>query len=185
MDTETRSRCDRYLRYSRVKLHVAEYHLQQFESALNNLALEDWEFQDPPPGRLLAVYGHADACVFQLVGSFDAWACAAAWAVGLTEPDKASFAKLGDPQTPIRNQVAQVGSEPKWSELLRYRHLAAHRGVVATKRVLSPQVSLKMIIRTEHGEDVADVLRSLVEWARPRLLRLYQFARDSGWYANG
>lgn len=175
--------CGRYLGASVVKLHIAEFHLVSLRKAIGLLTPEvDWARADPPTPTLLDVYGQADGCVLQLVGAFDAWACAAAWTLGRGDPDGSSLKKLANaPPQEIAVQLSGVSLDPHYKNLLTLRHLAAHRGVVGTKRALASHRPGELIIRTEKDDEVLPMLEELVGWARGALTSLHAFADQSGW----
>lgn len=175
--------CGLYLGASAVKLYVAEHHARLFDDVRSRLSpTTEWEFIDPPPRNLLDAYAHADGCVVQLVASFDAWACAAAWALGHGDPDGSSFAKLaGAPPAAVRTPVSAVAATDEWADLLARRHTAAHRGLIGSRRSLSSDRPGELLIKTEGNEEVIEVLNGLCSWARPALTKLHHFADAEGW----
>lgn len=157
--------CARYLDASRVKAHVARFHLDSFRLALGDLTVEvDWPHRDPPPPTLLNIYGQADGCVLQFVGSFDAWACAAAWALNHASPDKASFMNLvGGLPPAIAAALEAVARDERLRQLFVLRHEAAHRGIVGMTRGMAADRPNELIVRTEKGEEVLPLLEDLAD----------------------
>lgn len=178
--------CALYLDASRVKAHVARFHLDAFRGALGDLTIRvDWPHQDPPPPTLLSTYGHADGCVLQLVGSFDAWACAAGWALGHTSPDDSSFMRLvGGPPATIAQALEAVAGDERLERLFLLRHEAAHRGIVGMKRGIAADRPDELIIRTEKGHEVLPLLEDLMDWASGALDLLHRRAAELGWRAS-
>jgi hypothetical protein len=78
-----------YQRRSMHKLHIAEWHWEEFERLEGDLTTAG--FFDFDTERFLPAQAHADGALIQLAAGFDAFACAVAHHYDLPNPDRASF----------------------------------------------------------------------------------------------
>jgi len=108
---------------------IAEWHRREFERAEDGYTAKDF-FRV----QFLDAFGHSDGVFLQLAAAFDAFACAIAHKVGLSNPDKADFASSnallvtktgGDLGTLIESTAV----DPGFTRLISYRNVAAHRSV--------------------------------------------------------
>jgi hypothetical protein len=172
-----------YLNRSMHKVHLAEYHLREFERLED--ALESTDFFDFEREPFLPVQAHADGVLVQLSAAFDAFACAVAHRRGcLKDPEKADFqrhaGKLADAEPgELSDAIREIRADSRFDDLCRYRNLAAHRGTVGEQQWGSAdevRLHLPEWLPPEFpdfpGYSVRPILRRYVDWAREQVERL-------------
>lgn len=188
-----------YLNRSAHKLHVAEYHIGEFERLEDGLTWNDFvDFEGEP---FVAAQAHADAALIQVAAAFDAFACAVAHRYGVKNPDRADFAGWAKSlaaaaDEDVRVAIESVAAEKDFTDLQLYRNLAAHRGVLGEQQRGdqdehgAEQVHLLLPgwlpedFPDFPGAAVRSVLRRYVDWARPQIERL-QAAASLAWTDDG
>jgi len=169
-----------YLGSSTRKVYLARHHLAGFASALDRLNREGGFFEPAgPDDKFIEVDAHADGCVVQLFGAFDAFSCSAAWHYQLADPDRHSFRKLaGACPAELKGAVDAIWGSSSYGELRRLRHVAGHRGLVAQTRFLDTK---RIGIRTAEGEEAWPILERLITWGEPAVLSLQNRVRQLQW----
>jgi len=175
-----------YLGSSTRKVWLSMFHLRALEDAIGAGRREDFFAEPGPDEPFSAIYAHADGCILQMFGSLDAFACAVAWYFGLApavERDRYSFGKLTCTAPPVLvASVARVAGSPHWADLNKFRHHAAHRGVIPERTRLSVEPAEKPRFLTEEGADVLGVLQGLVNWGGGAVRDLQAAVR---WWPEG
>ncbi len=195
--TSTPSPEIRYTNVSALKVAIAEWHRREFERAEDGYTAKDF-FRV----QFLDAFGHSDGVFLQLAAAFDAFACAIAHKVGLSNPDKADFASSnallvtktgGDLGTLIESTAV----DPGFTRLISYRNVAAHRSVTTPNIVLrANEVTDRDEVRFTIGDPpptgvpdpgntlVRDILARDLGWARGALYALYPAALEA-WGLTG
>jgi hypothetical protein len=142
-----------YARSSGRKYELARRHLSDLQAlslSLSSRESRDWEVDSQSFER---IQNHADGCVVQLQAAFDSAACAMAHHFQLPSPDRASFARivLSDGTTSeeasAKKLVEGTRQSSAFLDLLYYRNLAAHRGILASDRATASPYELSLVER--------------------------------------
>jgi hypothetical protein len=187
----------RYTNVSALKVAIAEWHRQEFERAEDAYSVDDF-FRV----QFLDAFGHSDGVFLQLAAAFDAFACAIAHKVGLSQPHKADFASWnaslatktgGD----LGNLIKSTAADSGFDRLMSYRNLAAHRSLTTARTVLrTNEVTDRNEVRFTIGDPppigvpdsgntlVREILARDLGWARDALYVLYPVAL-SAWGLTG
>jgi len=111
-----------YQRRSMHKLHIAEWHGEQFKRLEGELTTAD--FFDFDTERFLPAQAHTDGVLIQLAAGFDAFACAVAHHYDLPKPDRASFWEanwvaqlVGVAEPEVRDLIQAVVGDPNYAGL--------------------------------------------------------------------
>jgi hypothetical protein len=170
-----------YATASRLKHDLAGYHLEQFNLARKSVP-DNAVFFTPDPTIAAPLWAHSDGCALQLVGAFDAFACAIAHKLHRPRSDRASMARLipraSDGQ--FSSLVKHVQGATEFTELLELRNHAAHRRVLGQSvhatsedpgvlRLYLETDAMTSIVRTEANDELA----RLLAWARGPLVQLW------------
>ena len=131
----------RYINISALKVAIAEWHRQEFERAEDSYRADHF-FRE----QFLDAIGHSDGVFLQLAAAFDAFACAVAFSVGMSNPHKADFATSNDELAKassgdLGDRIRSTAADGGFARLTAYRNIAAHRSVTTGRTVLRANVS--------------------------------------------
>ena len=166
----------RYINRSALKLAIAHWHKDQFEAAEAEYTGEHFMRE-----QFLDAFGHSDGTLVQLAGAFDAFACAVAHHLQLDRADRASFEhwnrQLADVGGRLGEHIQATATSEGFGDLMRYRHLVAHR------TVLSERISLRAHEQTGVDEVSFSIADQLPEGAsdEPRTPVRKILARNCAW----
>lgn len=182
----------RYINISALKVAIAEWHRQEFERAEDSYGADEF-FRV----QFLDVFGHSDGMFLQLAAAFDAFACATAFRVKLSNPHKADFATSNDELAQansgdLGDRIRSIAADGGFARLTAYRNIAAHRSVTTGRIALRANEETGLDeVRFTIGDPapigspdpehtlIRDVLARDFEWARDALYDLYPLALEA------